>query len=261
MYTQCPECMTIYRLRAEHIAAGRGRARCGTCGAEFDILAVLVDELPAESTTSLKRRSGTATPPLLNVPAARPQGRQRELFVEFDDGRRARHRIEVPTFAKRAPRSAPASWGWHAASCLLLLALAAQLAWQYRAELLREPRIAALARNACDRLSCTLPMVEDRARIALMARDVRPHPSEPHALIITATLANQAPFAQTYPIIEITLSNVNEQRIAMRRFRPEEYVGDLATLARGLPAEGTATLSLEVEDPGQDAIAFEFRFL
>jgi predicted Zn finger-like uncharacterized protein len=260
MYTQCPECTTIYRLRAEHIAAGRGRARCGTCGAEFDLLAVLVDELPPEPYTSLKRRTGNAAPPLLDVPAARPQGRQRELFVEFDDSRRAR-KTEAPTFAKGVAVPAPASWGWHLASGVLLLVLAVQLVWQFRAELLREPRVAEFARAACDRLSCTLPMVEDRARIALMARDVRPHPSEPHALIITATLANQAPFAQTYPVVEITLSNVSEQRIAMRRFRPEEYVGDLATLARGLPAEATATLSLEVEDPGQDAIAFEFRFL
>lgn len=260
MYTQCPECTTIYRLRAEHLAGARGQVRCGSCGADFDALAALVDELPAGACTTLRRRAAPGAPPTLTVPAARPQGPQRELFVGFEDARRGRA-TEAPAFARGAAAPAPTSRGWYLASGVLLLVLALQLAWQYRAPLLRDPRIAEFARAGCEPLGCTLPMVEDRARIALMARDVRPHPSVPHALIITATLANQAPFAQSYPVVEITLSDVNERRIAMRRFKPEEYVPDLAALARGLAAEATATLSLEVEDPGQDAIAFEFRFL
>ena len=100
-----------------------------------------------------------------------------------------------------------------------------------------------------------------RGRIALMARDVRPHPSVLHALIISATLATQAPFAQSYPVVEITLSDVDQRRIAMRRFRPDEYLGDSAAIRRGFGAGATTTFSLEVEDPGRDAVAFEFRFL
>jgi hypothetical protein len=80
-------------------------------------------------------------------------------------------------------------------------------------------------------------------------------------LIISASMINQAPFGQPYPTVEITLSDVNERRIALRRFAPEEYLSDLRALAAGLPAGGSASLSLEVEDPGKDAVAFEFRFL
>jgi predicted Zn finger-like uncharacterized protein len=265
MYTQCPECLTIYKLRADALAAARGRARCGSCGAEFDTLATLTDELPPEPFNTLKRRPADAPMVQLNVPAARPPSQQRELFVAFDDAR-ARREAAPPAFARagaaaRAAAAPPAGWGWSAGSVVLLLALGAQLAWAWREPLLANPRVLAVATATCERIGCSLPAVADRSRILLMARDVRPHPSVPHALIISATLSNDAPFTQPYPTVEITLSDVNEKRIALRRFAPAEYVGDLGALSRGLPAGGTASLSLEVEDPGNNAVAFEFRFL
>lgn len=267
MYTQCPECLTVYKLRAEWIAQAHGRARCGSCGADFDMLAVLVDELPAGPFSNLKRRNPGA-PPQLSVPALRPaverapSSEQRELFVDFDRTLRAQ-RENPPSFAKPAPRRAPQprSWGWTLGAVVLLLVLSAQLAWAQRERLLQDSRVRELAEQACAKLRCNLPEITDRSRIALMARDVRPHPSMSQALIITATLANQAAFTQSYPVLEITLSDVEERRIAMRRFQPHEYVSSPATLRAGLAPGATATLSLEVEDPGKNAVAFEFRFL
>ena len=93
-----------------------------------------------------------------------------------------------------------------------------------------------------------------------MSRDVRPHPSQSGALIISATLLNRAPFTQPYPIVEITLSDLDEQRIAMRRLAPQDYLVDARALARGLQPDATATIDLEVVDPGRNAVAFEFKF-
>jgi len=263
MYAQCPECLTVYKLRAEQLAQGRGRARCGTCAAEFDAFATLVDELPATAFTSLKRRNPGTELPQLSVPALRPQTEQRELFVDFDRTMRA-DRADAPSFAhggrRRAP-VAPGGWRWPLAGAALALLLGAQIAWAERTRLLADLRVHAFAESACERLGCTLPALDDRNRIALMARDVRPHPSVPHALIISATLANQAPFAQSFPVVEITLSDVEQRRIAMRRFRPDEYLGESEAIRAGLAAGATTTFSLEVEDPGRDAVAFEFRFL
>ena len=49
MYTQCPECLTIYKVAAELIGQGHGSARCGHCAATFDVLRSLADSLPLES--------------------------------------------------------------------------------------------------------------------------------------------------------------------------------------------------------------------
>jgi hypothetical protein len=92
-----------------------------------------------------------------------------------------------------------------------------------------------MLRQACTSMGCQLPLVQDTSQLSLLARDVQAHPSVPGALLITASLRNDAAFAQPYPALAITLSDVNGKRLAMRRLRAAEYLGDIATLQRGLP--------------------------
>ena len=275
MYAQCPECLAVYRLGADVLAAARGRVRCGGCASEFDALATLVDELPNEPRVELPvRRKGAA--PQLAVPAFRPQAQQRELFVRFDappptGSGGARHdpalradRANAPSFARRSRAVRPqtgGSAGWWVGVFALALALAAQWAWLERARLLGDPAVMRRAEAICARIGCVVPAVRAPSRIALLARDVRPHPSVANALVISATLANQAPFAQPFPAIEITLADPNERRIAMRRFAAHEYVADGTALARGIAPGASAAVTFEVEDPGKNAVAFEFEFL
>jgi glyoxylate carboligase len=82
----------------------------------------------------------------------------------------------------------------------------------------------------------------------------------PGALIISATVRNDADFAQAFPVVEITLSDLDETRIAMRRFQPRDYVNDARTIAGGLAPGASTALVFEVADPGRNAVAFEFKF-
>lgn len=75
MYTQCPECLTIYRIAAEALAGGRGSFRCGHCESVFDALPSLVEKLPLEVTGELPRQPAPMAPPLLEVPAMHPRQR------------------------------------------------------------------------------------------------------------------------------------------------------------------------------------------
>ncbi|HEX7769411.1 MAG TPA: DUF3426 domain-containing protein, partial [Dokdonella sp.] len=105
-----------------------------------------------------------------------------------------------------------------------------------------------------------LPLRQDPALLELSSRDIRPHPSVDDALIISATLRNDASFAQAWPVVEVTLSDFDEKAVAMRRFQPREYLSDARSLEPGLAAGASAALVFEVADPGRDAVAFEFRF-
>ena len=125
---------------------------------------------------------------------------------------------------------------------------------------LDDARIRAWIDPACARLGCMLPPRHDAARLELLSRDIRPHPSVPGALIISATVRNDADFAEVFPTVEITLSDLDETRIAMRRFGPRDYVSDARTIAAGLAPGATAALVFEVADPGRNAVAFEFKF-
>jgi hypothetical protein len=113
---------------------------------------------------------------------------------------------------------------------------------------------------ACERLRCTLPPRHDASALELISRDIRPHPSVPGALIISATVRNDADFAQAFPVVEITLSDLDETRIAMRRFQPRDYVNDARTIAGGLAPGASTALVFEVADPGRNAVAIEFKF-
>lgn len=258
MYTQCPECSTVFVLDGASLAAAHGSVRCGHCDAVFDGLRRLATELPPEPFDRLPAWSSQADPPRLERPVYRPDPAQGTLFAppqpEAHSG--------LPAFAarplrRRKPRrSAP----WFAACALLLLALAAQAAWSERDRWLDAPGVRAWLDPACARLGCRLPLQRDATLLVLSSRDIRPHPSVPGALIISATLRNDAPFAQPYPTLKITLSNLDEQRVAMRRFRADEYIADAGERAAGLGPGASSALAFEVVDPGQDAIAFEFDF-
>lgn len=51
MYTQCPQCQTVFRVTAAMLKAAKGRVRCGRCAHVFDALTFLIDIEEAEADT------------------------------------------------------------------------------------------------------------------------------------------------------------------------------------------------------------------
>lgn len=264
MYTQCPECLTVYKIGAGTLTEGHGSARCGHCSAVFDTLRTLTELLPDEPVQQLQQRGAGDTPPQLSVPALRPapSHQQTSLFDPDERPRGAARRMHTPAFAHaRHTRPRARNWPWTVGASALLLSLVAQLAYAERVPLLDDARVRPWLDRACAQFGCHLPLRHDTARLQLLSRDIRPHPSVPDGLIVSATLRNDAEFAQAFPAVEITLSDLDENRIAMRRFLPAEYLGDSRNLTSGMAPGATAALVFEVGDPGKNAVAFEFKFL
>ncbi len=69
MFTQCPECGTVFRVTATVLRAAQGQVRCGVCDANFDALRFLTDEVdseapaPAPETVTPPPPPAAATPP------------------------------------------------------------------------------------------------------------------------------------------------------------------------------------------------------
>lgn len=61
MFTQCPQCETVFRLSADALGAAGGQVRCGRCGEVFDALKRLAEEprmfAIGESTLELEARA------------------------------------------------------------------------------------------------------------------------------------------------------------------------------------------------------------
>jgi len=126
----------------------------------------------------------------------------------------------------------------------------------------------------CQQVECRYNGPVDVDRIQLVSRDIRDHPTRPDALMIKATLVNKAPFAQPFPDMEITLSpfaqpfpdmeitlsDLTGAVVARRRFQPREYLGSYWHPFLLMRPDQPVQVTLEVLNPGQDAVNFEFAF-
>ena len=161
----------------------------------------------------------------------------------------------APVFANRRGRRRTLLWGLPA--LLLTLALVAQAGWLLRAALVRNAITRPWLLDVCRVLAVPPPQVRDLALLRLDARDIRRHPDVPDALLISATLHNTAPWTQPYPLLEVRLSDLAGRAVAARVFAPTTYLPDAALATRGLPPGARAAISIEIRDPGRQAVAFE----
>ena len=148
--------------------------------------------------------------------------------------------------------------GWIAVPLLAaLLVLQVLLADRARlsADATWRPRMLALCRLA----GCTLPPWREPSAFHVTARDLRPHPSAPGALLVTATFRNDARFPQAWPVLQLSLANLDGEPLGLRRFQPHEYLGAEPSTALVAPGQ-SASVTLEVLDPGKRAVSFEFGF-
>jgi predicted Zn finger-like uncharacterized protein len=268
MYTCCPQCQTVFQLKAHQISVAHGHVRCGRCGEVYSCVDALADDLDEDG--DLPPCFHTDRPPTLTHSELPLDSLESDLFLsrepdplDDDEDWPELESIEddeeaMQVLLVREPPQYRA--GWIAGSLILLLLLIAQAGWVDREQLAQSQRWRPWLQQACNYLGCRLPMRQDLGQISLISRDIRPHPSVADALIISATMQNRAAFPQPFPGVEILLSDLSGKRIAMRRFEPIEYLEEDAKINRGIAAGTLLPLVFEVVDPGQDAVAFEFSF-
>jgi predicted Zn finger-like uncharacterized protein len=251
MFTQCPHCLSVHALTAADLALGRGRLHCGVCETEFDALERLADTA-AQAASGLRRAE--ATPPRV-VPAAELAARP------ADPARPKPSTLSEPAFARGVRARTPVRSGpWWLASAALGLLLSTQIVLAQRAELSQDPSLRPWLQRLCAALGCELPAYSAPTQIRLLTRDVGPHPSVPDALLVTASFRNESPWPQAWPVLELSMSDLEGRLVALRRFAASDYLGQPPEQPVLLPGQ-PVMVELELRDPGNQAIAFEFGFL
>lgn len=155
-------------------------------------------------------------------------------------------------------------WGiaaWALANIALIAVLLGQYAYFNREELAQYPELRPWLTQLCDTFGCDVPLQKDPGRISLANRVVQSHPGHEHALLIDATLVNEAAFVQAYPQVELRFSDLNNQLVAGRRFRPAEYLPPGTDIKKGMAPREPVKFSLEIADPGKQAVSFQFNLL
>ncbi len=264
MYARCPHCSTIFRVAAPQLAAAQGWVRCGQCRGAFDALGNLADQAegfapvvvseqvtPVGSTISavsieIESRAGVAPP-------------AEEVFdlVNAPPINMYEHAVEPETVR----RGWAGTLAWTAINLFLIILLVAQYVYFTRDDLAHYPELRPSLEAMCGVMGCEIPLMRDVKRISLVNRDLRSHPDGANALLVKATLINNAPFSQPYPVLQLSLSNATGQVVAVRRFQPVDYIGKAVNLKEGMAPHQPVEVVLELVDPGQSAISFEFEFL
>lgn len=241
MYAECPHCQALYRITPAELQAANGWVRCGECGHVFEAN----ETLSAPEEPPLRTSSADAGSFASASPAA--SGRR-------DSTAPRRHAATA-----RKPRGG-STLLWSLAILVLIALLGAQYLLSQRDQLAKYPELRPLLTQLCRLRGCTLPPRRDLADIALTSRNIFTHPNLPHALMVTATLVNNAPFPQPYPVLQISFSNLEGKTVALGRFTPAQYLPKGVDPKGLMPVAKPVHLSFSVNDPGQQALAYEFDF-
>jgi len=152
----------------------------------------------------------------------------------------------------------PRPWvsaGWWSGIAVLALLLSAQLIDMDRAALSQNPIIGPSLQAVYAVLGHPLTEPVSVSDWSVGALNVTTDPDSNGALSITGSLANQAGFAQPWPLLRVVLTDRFGETLRSRDFKPTDYLPmDLANtvLAPGLAAR----FRLDIVDPGADAVGF-----
>jgi len=251
VYTRCPACQAAYELHASLVAQAAGVVRCGNCGKTFNSLSELFEQRPDEGAEPLR---GSGMPPMLD----QPDMIQAELPVEhFDAPERADGASEtiepLPGFENDRGEKTDRGWVWPAISGVLLVVLLVQLwvLWQTPGS----PVARWLGSSAQPDAG-----LDPNEAIQIVSRDLHAHPSLDDAVVISASLRNQAETAVPFPIVEVRFYDASQQILGVRRLEPSEYLRDAEAVERGLPAGVVMPLLLEFVVGTSEPAGFQMRF-
>ncbi len=245
MLTQCPQCDAVFRISAANLSIAHGFVVCGECEAVFSALNHLADEPPpiGQPISPVPAIESTPIPAVINldtVPA-----------VLRDDVERLLHRQRIGLHGV-----------WSLVALIAAIALLTQIAWADRDWIFEHyPNLQPYALQMCERLGCRIEQPRGRARIELVARDVREHPQYVDALLVNATFANRGKAVVNFPVIELGVYDRNGGVIGLRRFQPTEYLDQSIDIAAGMSPGRSVYVVLELARTAKVAESFEFNFL
>ncbi len=239
MQTECPHCNTVFYVKESDLEQADSQVRCGHC------LAIFSADNPYNS-ISLQTDSKIKEP------------EEAETHIVADvippQLRAETHKDKIRFAFVGSLFLSLGILGSIAAGVL-------QYAYYNRDNLIKIEELRPWLVILCEQTGCTLPPPKDIKLITLSSKNIFTHPNVSNALMVSASIVNQADFAQDYPVIELRFENIRGQTIAGRRFYAVEYLGIPEDQISKMQPDAPVNINLEIKDPGDDMVSYEFSFL
>jgi len=167
--------------------------------------------------------------------------------------------VRPPVIPAADARSQRRDWRPWAVIAGLAVLLLLQILLSDRERLAADARWRPVVGAACAVLPCEVPAWREPAAFTLLRRDVRPHPARPGVLHVSASFRNDAVWPQAWPVLVLTLSDIDGRRVGTRAFQPREYMRG-ETLPQSIASGTEATVDMDILEPAPDVVAFSFDF-
>lgn len=249
--TQCPECATRFKVSDEQLAAHHGMVRCGRCSTVFNAtehlrgdeaspqmtLPIVITEPENIIQTDADISSQTVSDsPVVEAASVHTETlAQQLLFHEAEPVG-----LGTSTSQNRAMRQ----WPWVIVAILLMALLLVQGVYFYRIEIGAQlPGVKPLL----IKFFGEIPLPKKIDLVSIESSDLEATPQYPNIVSLTAVLLNRARYAQSYPNLELSLTDTQDKTLARRVFTPAEYLkaGEDEKLGLGGGRESNIKLRLD----------------
>jgi hypothetical protein len=160
--------------------------------------------------------------------------------------------------ASEKPRKGSLTWLWWVIAILLLVFLVTQVLWFKRDSLAaNQAWLRPVLAQMCGALDCTLNLPHDPKQVVILGSDLQTE--EDGRLILAINLANKAKSYMAWPVLELTLTDVEDQPLARRVFAPSEYVRSPKQEATGIAQESEVPITLTLQSRDIRAAGYRIR--
>ena len=139
---------------------------------------------------------------------------------------------------------------WLAGAAIAALLLALQLVYINRTQItVSFPGLKPALTALCKGIGCSIPLPADDTLISIESSELNPDANQPNLIRLSATLLNRADFDQALPMLELTLTDTNDQTVVRKVFEPSSYL-DKSHPASAMLAKSElqANLALDIGD-------------
>jgi hypothetical protein len=168
-----------------------------------------------------------------------------------DDPLTLAQQIEViEELTEEVPAPAPRTHRWVGAIAifLLVLTLIAQIAYFFRVEIAAHlPGLKPLLIQYCELLECKVDLPQISTLMSIESSELESDRVQSNLVTLHALLHNRAPYAQAYPILELTLTDMQDATIARRIFQPKDYLKVGTGIVNGLSANNELSLAIRMD--------------
>lgn len=207
--TLCPYCHSRFSISETQLGAHEGMVRCGYCQKTFDARIRYVSNQPSPQ-LELPILELLADLPPPTLPVLQPMTLAEKVSIVEDE---SEEEIE------------PLIWHWVLGSVILMVILIGQLTYMYRADIAaRVPIMKPVLSYSCWLANCEVGLPKHSDLISIESSDLKADANHEGWITLKVLLRNRASFAQTYPNLELTLSDSMDIPQARRIFKPEDYL-------------------------------------